>query len=803
MSAFSSGFERIVRRVVRHYGWVLVIASVLAALGVRYTMRLPVQSDLAALLPADRQSVRTLEAVTAKIGGFETLRIVLSGDDFEALTAYAARLAAALEASEPVKLVEYRRATEFFARHALLYASPDELRQIGTAIADRVAVARSPLGVGLRRGGALRTDSAQAVLRRLAERVAEGERPRYYANPDRTVLVLEVIPEGAQSDLAFARRFFAEVRAIVDRTPPEGAAIGIQYGGSFKSKIDEYQVIMGDVRFTAAVALIVSLLLIVAYFRQPAAALFIGVPLLMSLSWTFGLTYVVIGELNTVTVFLFAILFGLGIDFGIHVFARYAEERRRGLSVRDAVQHTLHTTGRALLTSALTTSVAFYSFLLADFKVFSQFGFIAGTGILSALLAMTVVAPATIQLCERLGLVRAGPAPRAPAANLPAAVAALALVVGLGGAVWGVAALDDLRFQYDFTDLRVNPPDRADVGRKLGEVFSESSSPAAVLVDGRADAAALERTLEARTAVDPTPTVDKIRSLYSALPDSQEVKLGLIRELRTLLDDPVLLRRAPEYRDEVARLRTLTEVEAVTVEDLPEQVKRPFRAKDGTLGEFAYVYPSVALRDGRNAIAFAADVGEIRTEDGRVFHAVSSSIIFADMLVMVREEGARSVLITFAAVFLLVLFDLRRLGGTLIVLTPLAVGLLWLVGAMALFDLEINLFNMVAIPTLIGIGVDNGVHLYHRYRLEGHGSIVRVLRHTGLAVVLSSVTTMVGFSGLVLAHHPGLNSIGILALLGIGATMVAALTVLPAALRLWEPRRRAPHPSAARADVTG
>jgi hypothetical protein len=803
MSVLSSWFERVVRRIVRHYGWVLVVASALTVVGVRYTMRLPMQSDLAALLPADRQSVRTLEAVTAKVGGFETLRILLVSDDFSALTAYAARLARALEASEPVKLVEYRRATEFFARHALLYAPLEELRQIRTTIADRVAVARSPLGVGLRRGDALRSDSAQAVLQRLADRVEEGERPRYYANRDRTVLALDVIPAGAQSDLAFARHFFAEVRAIVDATPPEGAAVGVQYGGSFKSKIDEYEVIMGDVRFTAAIALTMTLLLIVAYFRQPAAALFIGVPLLMSLSWTFGLTYLVIGELNTVTVFLFAILFGLGIDFGIHVFARYMEERRGGLAPPDAVQRTLHTTGRALFTSALTTSVAFYSFLLADFKVFSQFGFIAGTGVLSALVAMTVVAPATIRLSERFHLVRSPRAPPAPSGNLPRAVAWMTLVVGLGGALWGITALDDLRFQYDFTDLRVNPPDRADVGRKLAEIFPESSSPAAVLVGGREDAAALTRTLATRAASDSTPTVDKVRSLYTALPDSQDAKLGVIREIRALLDDPVLARRAPEYRDEITRLRALTDVEALVAEDLPEQVKRPFRAKDGTLGQFAYVYPSVALRDGRNAIAFAADVGEIRTDDGRTFHAVNSSIIFADMLVLVREEGVRSVMITFAAVFLLVLFDLRRLAGTLLVLAPLAVGLLWLVGAMAVLDLEINLFNMVAIPTLIGIGVDNGVHLYHRYRLEGEGSIVRVLRHTGLAVVLSSVTTMVGFSGLVLAHHPGLNSIGVLALLGIGTTMVAALTVLPAVLRLEEPRRPAAHPTAARADVTG
>ncbi len=102
--------------------------------------------------------------------------------------------------------------------------------------------------------------------------------------------------------------------------------------------------------------------------------------------------------------------------------------------------------------------------------------------------------------------------------------------------------------------------------------------------------------------------------------------------------------------------------------------------------------------------------------------------------------------------------------------------------------MKLNFYNMVAIPTVIGIGVDNGVHVYHRYRQEGPGSVRTVVRHTGSAVTLSSLTTMVGFSGLVLARHPGLNALGTLALLGIGATLVAALTVLPATLRLLEHR---------------
>ena len=147
-------------------------------------------------------------------------------------------------------------------------------------------------------------------------------------------------------------------------------------------------------------------LLISVYFRQVLSPLFIVLPLLMSLSWTFGLTWIVIGNLNQITVCLFAILFGLGIDFGIHIFARYREARRRGLTTEAALIETVCQTGSALTTTAVTTSVAFFSLLFSDFKGFSEFGFIVGAGIMFSLVAMLVVCPAFIVLVERLRLIR-------------------------------------------------------------------------------------------------------------------------------------------------------------------------------------------------------------------------------------------------------------------------------------------------------------------------------------------------------------------------------------------------------------
>jgi len=105
---------------------------------------------------------------------------------------------------------------------------------------------------------------------------------------------------------------------------------------------------------------------------------------------------------------------------------------------------------------------------------------------------------------------------------------------------------------------------------------------------------------------------------------------------------------------------------------------------------------------------------------------------------------------------------------------------------MYVFDIKLNLYNMIAFPTIIGMGIDNGVHIFHRYRETGFNSMRLVLRTTGQALLATSLTTMVGFSGLVWAKHPALSSIGVLSLIGLGSCFVTSVTLLPALLQIRE-----------------
>jgi len=106
-------------------------------------------------------------------------------------------------------------------------------------------------------------------------------------------------------------------------------------------------------------------------------------------------------------------------------------------------------------------------------------------------------------------------------------------------------------------------------------------------------------------------------------------------------------------------------------------------------------------------------------------------------------------------------------------------------------EVSFNLANLVILPLIIGIGVVNGVHIVHRYREETDKSVNILSRSTGQGVILSSLTTMIGFGSLMVADHQGINSLGLVLSLGVGCCLMASITVLPAILRLctvkeWE-----------------
>ena len=788
--------QRLVRYIYHHYIGIIALATILSVFAGFFAAKLAgnIKTDFADLLSDDYVSVRELNRIKARIGGIGPLMVVITSDDLDAAVSFMQVLADSLEHSPLISSVSRLDSKkDLLEKNRLLYMDLEDLQEVNRRLDEHVELQKlkqSPLYFALddEEEQVLDFSDIEAKYQQDGAVVPEQYR-QYVLTREGNGVILRLYPAGLTTDVAFSQDLIDHIDQTIAAIGPERFHPSIEcvYKGSFQNSANQFTIIIRDLKSTALYSIVGVLLLITLFFRQIVGSLFITLPLMMSLTWTFGVTYLAIGSLNMITVGLFAILFGLGIDFGIHIFARYREAHRRGMDIEQALTVTVRYTGKALATTAVTTSIAFYSLLLTDFKGFSEFGFIVGTGILFSLVAMVAICPAFIVLAERLRLVipirkrsvlwRTGRYPK-PWATL---------LIGTVITGYSLYHLGDLEFEYDFSKLKPAPPPNINKG-SLPQSLKEGRSPAIVLTESYDEAMEVVRTVEAiKAANGDSSTVLSVKSVYSALPQDQDAKLALIADIRALLDREEGLFSESE-RAKLDSLRPYLDVEKLTLYDLPADLTNEFKDKEGNILNFVAINAAVELRDGKDAIRFAEEISHIETPAGKTYIASSSHIIVAEMLKVMLEDSSLAVILTLAVVAVVLLIDLRSFVDTLLVLTPLLNALVWVVGFMYAFDIKLNLYNMVAFPTIIGMGVDNSVHIFHRYQEVGRGSLRLVLRTTGLALLGTSLTTMVGFSGLVPAIHPALTSIGVLSLVGLGSCFITSVTLLPALLQIRERR---------------
>lgn len=805
-----------------HPFWVIGVGFVLSVVLGYFALQLKIDTNLTNLLPEKNPHVLALEELQETVGGETAMEVAIKSPSFEDNKAFAKDLIReSLELYDHhtnqyfFKSAEFHKETEFIKNNALYFATPAELDEITQFLQDEIQNAKeeaNPFLINF--GGNSEPESAGiGDFEKTYDSLIPSEYP---VNEDSTVMVVKFYPEGSKSNLDYLRNMFSAYDSLLTAMNPQSynAEMEVQFGGRLQRHLSEIDSIMSDVFNSFASGISSVILLVMFYFsikkylnyrkgdenhrsfwehliRIPVPVLVIGIPLLISLAWTFGITYFILGTLNTMTSVLFVILFGMGIDYGIHFYARYIEFRASGKTVKEAILNTYDNTGSAILVSGLTTSLSLFVLIIARFRGFSEFGYIAGSGIIMALFCMLFVMPSLLVVFERMNwfLVSAREEAKPDTSGHRFPWSTTTVVAGLLLSLVIIGNYQELDFQYDFGELEPEFPEYQEFNQLAGQVSeSERRNPAYILADNQQQVLQIMDKIRYKMKTDTTsPTILDVEALPERFPYSEqavESKLSDIAQIRELLNDPFLKNQDDP---QLAKLRKAAQTrQEIEISQIPYYFKNQFLTKDGEIGNFVIVYPSVGLSDGEKSIAFKNDIGEITLAGGETFYAASTSIIAAEMLELMRKESPWMVAATFVMIFLLNYFSFRSFRWTLVAMLPLVVGLLWLFGIMMLTGLMFNFYNLVVLPAILGIGEDSGVHLAHRYREEGRNSMWNVLSSTGQHVTIGAITTMLGFMGLIFTNHPGLQSLGTMAVIGIGMTLVAALTFLPALIQLLE-----------------
>lgn len=265
---------------------------------------------------------------------------------------------------------------------------------------------------------------------------------------------------------------------------------------------------------------------------------------------------------------------------------------------------------------------------------------------------------------------------------------------------------------------------------------------------------------------------DLIATMESRPRDELKKRLGRL--------DRVAKKELDEGWDLMRRVTSTTGVTMDTVRRQHPELIEQFQGRDGSF--LIYAYPSVTVWEEQNLNDVVRELKSVNP------NAMGLAVLFERILYQIKHDLVRIALIALGVVFLSLLASYRGLWHAALSLVPLLAGGITMVGVMNLIGLKFNLVNTGMLPLIIGVGVDYGVYVVHRYMAEGKGldSIQPVVVSTGRAVTLAALTTMIGFGSVMLANWRGLALMGGTLTMGIGFCWLAAILYLPALLKIVE-----------------
>jgi hypothetical protein len=817
----------------------LGIAFLTVAFAAEGASRLKLKTAFGELLPQGKESVIVANRVKDRLPAATTLSIVIHGRDKEGLKRFVDALTEELQALGPdqVGTVDSgtRETDAFLKRYRYLYASLKDIKELHDTIVDRYEYEVSKLAgfdLGLEDEEPPRITRAwvEERLKKYEKAEAEGKPTGidgYYLEPKGTFIVVLIHTNVASGDLDRQAEVLGLVKGAIAIVGPKNfdPAITVEFGGDFITGAEEYRHVKNDLGHVGLIGVGMILGIVYLYFLRLRTLLVMVLTIGIGVAWTFGFAYYAIGSLNSSTGFLFSIVVGNGINFGIIYMARYLEARR-SFDVAESIRVAHAETWRATLAAAGAAMVAYGSLVVTGFRGFKHFGVIGGSGMVFCWVATYLFLPAILVLSEQLVPVRSqgrlltalhGGYGR-PFAYLvgrfPRAVSIAGLALGLVCVGLTAKYLSVDPIEYDNRILRTDTPGSAvDAAKRLGELIEpvtgkQGHSGIAIMVDRLDQVLPLKAALEAKRAQAPAgrKPFDKVVTIFDLLPAEQEEKIPLLLETRK-----VIIKARQRHLIATADWRQIepnlppVELQPIGIADLPEQTTRAFTEKDGMRGRPVYILPTPgrSVWDAHYLIEWAATFRRTELPDSSVVKGSGNPVIFADVILSIIEDAPKAIVLSLGGTLLILLFTFRRRGLFAAATSSLALGLSGMIAVMELYHaqvgfdgglrvqlvgMKLNFLNFVALPISIGVGADYAVNLLERYRLLGPREIPRVLRETGGAVVLCSLTTTLGYFALTYSANQAIVTFGIAAAAGEISCLLAAVLVLPALLE-WRERQ--------------
>jgi len=509
-------------------------------------------------------------------------------------------------------------------------------------------------------------------------------------------------------------------------------------------------------------------------------------------------------ELNLITIGLCSILVGLGVDFGMLLYGSYQSQRNAGVEHEEAIARSLKQLGEGIIIGALTTAAAFISFLLSDCAAFAQLGMLIAIGILVASMLMMTVFYACVSRRrppeEHDMLFEWGKRYVAMVFRNPKPVLITTTIFLL--ALCGIAAAPIGQLKMEADPKTLEPYCPASVAlHTIQESFPAAKEPLLVLVDAK-DAetchdawtkiqtqwSALVAAGKIKSFLAPTPFVLSPERAKENLKQLAAVDLAAARDsYNKALTAEGFNSTDPAFQNVFKLIDALQAARASGVpvlnwhDILPQSsswwlLLDQFFARNSFLGA-AHVTPLEHIRNVEQKDALHDEL----TVPGVSMHITGWTYVLADLIPWAKHKLTLLSMVMISFNIVLLAFLYRRAGPLLILMVSLALSIGAMIACLKVFGFALNLFNVLAFPLVLGVGVDYGIYILLAMRQPGDKeyAFATIIK----PVILAGLTAVAGFGSLAIASNPALRGLGAVSAIGIACCLFSTIFfILPAYL---------------------
>ncbi len=517
--------------------------------------------------------------------------------------------------------------------------------------------------------------------------------------------------------------------------------------------------------------------IVLFFFHRTLKGLIIAfLPPAFAIALTFGILGMVQPELTIISVAIVALLIGLGVDYSIHLMNRLAEEHAIEDPVK-RIEKILNHTGKAVLLSTITTVIGFSSLMISSMSPMVTFGFGCAIGIFFCFISAIILVPclAIILQFKKNGRVVIWK----KFANFAVNHRKRILLIAGFFAVISLAVLPEVKTDVNYFELAPKDIPEVEAMFKYSESFGGGSNFNALLIE-----------------TDPNGLLDP--EIIEVLVKMEDEMRDVIASAFPYIDEKKIEKSIYSIADEIKEVSDIIN-RSIVVEKLGElvgiqKILFDMIAEEGIIDkDFSKTIILVGIPISSSIEQIGAVVKEINTiasstvlpQNGRISKLTGQDAITLAVNNRLTDEQIRSMILALMLVLAALIFIFNSSTYGFLTMIPVLFVLMWEPGFLVATDIPLSLVTISIASIMVGIGIDYGVHITHRFREEiGRGlpkidAIKISIEKTGLSLVEAALTTVAGVASIYFINVPALKDFGIVIILMISLSCIAAALILP------------------------